>query len=124
MTNVFLWKAGDRVVCHTDLEAAAELDGLSRQPDKTVTEEEFSAAGGLARIIGGKIVLGKTDAETLAEQNAAELERLKTEIAARDYRALKAMKLGQPLDDLYPGESAWYSGKLDRIHELEAALEA
>jgi len=63
MGNVYLWKVGDRAVFHTSLEAAAQLDGLSRQPDKTVTEAQFSAAGGLARIINGKIVLGKTPQE-------------------------------------------------------------
>jgi hypothetical protein len=36
---------------------------------------------------------------------------------------LKAYKLGQPLDTLYPGETEWYQGKLDRIHELEEALD-
>jgi hypothetical protein len=122
MGNVYFWKAGDRVVYHADLEAAAQLDGLSRQPDMTVTEEQFSAAESLARIIDGDIFLGKTDAEKQRELDAAEMAGLKTEIAARDYRALKALKLGQPLDGLYPGESAWYQEKLNRIHELEAAL--
>jgi hypothetical protein len=122
MADVYLWKVGDRVVYHTSLEAAAQLDGLSRQPDKTITEAQYSAAGGLVRIIGGQIFLGKTDAEKQTEQDSAELERLKAEIAARDYRALKAMKLETPLDELYPGESDWYRGTLDRIHELEAAL--
>jgi hypothetical protein len=70
MGNVFLWKVGDKVVCHTNLEAAAQLDGLSRQPDKTVTEDQFSAAGNLARIINNKIVLGKTEEEKKTEVNA------------------------------------------------------
>jgi uncharacterized small protein (DUF1192 family) len=63
MGNVYLWKVGDHVVYHTDLGAAAQLDGLSRQPDKTVTEEQFSAAGSLVRVINNKIVMGKTAAE-------------------------------------------------------------
>ncbi|MDR1230178.1 MAG: hypothetical protein LBK61_02130 [Spirochaetaceae bacterium] len=67
MGKVFLWKAGDSVVVHTDLKAAAQLDGLSRQPDKTVTGEQFSAAGGLARIIDGKIFLGRTAKEAADE---------------------------------------------------------
>jgi hypothetical protein len=62
-----------------DLKAAAQLDGLSRQPDKTVTGEQFSAAGGLARIIDGKIFLGKTGRE---ESDEAALKRIK-EIDAR-----------------------------------------
>jgi hypothetical protein len=53
-----------------------------------------------------------------------EIYQIKAEIAVRDYRALKAMKLGVELDDIYPGESAWYQEKLDRIREIEALLEA
>jgi hypothetical protein len=60
------------------------------------------------------------------EQGAYQNEicQIRAEIAARDYRALKAMKLGVGLDDIYPGESAWYNEQLDRIHEQEALLEA
>ncbi|MDR1072809.1 MAG: hypothetical protein LBL45_03945 [Treponema sp.] len=79
MDKVYLWKVGNRVVAHMDLKAAAQLDGLSRQPDKTVTGEQFSAAGGLARIIDGKIFLGKTGRE---ESDEAALKRIK-EIDAR-----------------------------------------
>lgn len=57
-------------------------------------------------------------------ETAAEAAAIKAEIAARDYRALKAMKLGQPLDALYPGESAWYAENLARLQELEAEIAA
>jgi hypothetical protein len=50
------------------------------------------------------------------------IEELKEEIAARDYRALKAFKLGKPLDDLYPGETEWYAAAVAEINELEAGL--
>jgi hypothetical protein len=53
-----------------------------------------------------------------------EICQIRAEITARDYRALKAMKLGVELDDLYSGESAWYHEKLDRIREFEDLLEA
>jgi|WetSurMetagenome_2_1015567.scaffolds.fasta_scaffold46181_3 hypothetical protein len=43
-----------------------KMDGI-KKPDMTITEEEFDAAGGLVRLIEGKIFLGKTDAEKLAE---------------------------------------------------------
>jgi hypothetical protein len=56
------------------------------------------------------------------EREEDELIRLKAEIASRDYRALKAVKLGVGLDSLYPGESAWYETTLDRVHELEETL--
>jgi hypothetical protein len=50
------------------------------------------------------------------------IEELKAEIAARDYRALKAFKLGKPLDELYPGETAWYENTIAEIIELESTL--
>jgi len=72
MKNVYLWKVGDRVIGHTDLEAAAQLDGLSRQPDMAVTIAEFEAAGSMARVIGDEIVIGKTPEEIAEEERQRE----------------------------------------------------
>jgi hypothetical protein len=66
---VYLAKKDGRVIAHTDLEAMKELDGISA-PDMAVTEAEWEAAEGLARIIGGEIFLGKTGAEKRAEKGA------------------------------------------------------
>jgi hypothetical protein len=66
---VYLIKKGGNVIPHTDLEAMKELDGVST-PDMTVTEAEWEVAEGLARIIDGKIFLGKTGAEKRAEKEA------------------------------------------------------
>jgi hypothetical protein len=122
---VYLAKKDGAVICHTDKAAMEQIDGISK-PDMTDTNEEFEAAGGLVRLIDGEIVLGRTDEETAQETQReareVELAGLKAEIAARDYRALKACKLGVELDSIYPGESAWYSASLDRIHELEETL--
>jgi hypothetical protein len=111
----------DMVISYTDPQAALEMNGIER-PDMTITDQEFYDAGGIARIIDGKIFLGRTEAEKQAELDRDELERLKVEIASRDYRALKAFKLGAELDSLYPGESAWYESTLNRVHELEDVL--
>jgi len=89
MGNVYLWKVGDKVVNHTDLLEAARLDGLSRQPDKTVTGDQWAAAGGLARIINNKIVLGKTDAERTAAVNEQRVIELKRKLAETDYVSAK-----------------------------------
>jgi hypothetical protein len=89
MNEVYLWKAGDKAGYHTNLEAAAQLDGLTRKPDMTVTEDEFSAAGGIARIVGNKIVLGKTEAEKTAEDNRQKVVVLKRKLAETDYIASK-----------------------------------
>jgi hypothetical protein len=47
--------------------------------------------------------------------------RLRVEIAARDYRALKAVKLGVAINELYPGETDWYKGKVEELRALESA---
>jgi len=93
MREVFLWKVGDRIVHHTDKKAAAQIDGLSRTPDKTVTEEQFSAAGGLARIIDGKIILGRTEREISDESAIARIREIDArfdEIERRSIRPLLA----------------------------------
>jgi hypothetical protein len=99
MGNVYLWKAGDHVVYHTSLEAAAQIDGLSRQPDKTVTEAQFSAAGSLVRLINGKIVLGKTaqeEADESAKRRIAEIDARFTEIEREIARPMIAHIKGNP----------------------------
>jgi hypothetical protein len=67
---IYLIKKNGLVIPHTDLEAMQALDGIST-PDMTITETEWEAAKGLARIIDGEIVLGKTEAEKREETGAA-----------------------------------------------------
>jgi hypothetical protein len=76
---IYLIRKNGIVIAHTDLEAMETLDGVST-PDMTVTEAEWEAAGGLARIIDGEIFLGRTDAEKKAEKE--------TEIKAQRNRIL------------------------------------
>jgi hypothetical protein len=76
---IYLIQKEGMVIAHTDLGAMQDLDGVET-PDMTVTEAEWEAAGGLARIIGGEIFLGKTDGERRAEQEA--------EVKARRERVL------------------------------------
>ena len=66
---IYLIKKNGMVIAHTDLAAMEALDGVST-PDRTVTEAEWESAGGLARLIDGEIVLGKTDAEKRSEKEA------------------------------------------------------
>jgi hypothetical protein len=99
MGNVYIWKEGKEAVCHTSLEAAALLDGLSRPPDKTVTEEQFSEAGCLARIIGGKIALGgtaKEAADEAARKRIAEIDARFAEIERELVRPITAHVRGNP----------------------------
>jgi hypothetical protein len=118
---VYLVVKDGRVIPHTDLEAMKALEGADVQYQE-IPDEQFYQAEGLIRLVDGKLFFGKTDAEKQSELDNEELQKIKIEIASHDYRALKAYKLGAELDSLYPGESAWYQEKLDRVHELEIAL--
>lgn len=64
------------------------MDGIS-VPDMTITEEEFEAAGGLVRLIDGKIFLGKTDTEKASEEAIEKIRVLKMQLAETDYIASK-----------------------------------
>jgi hypothetical protein len=86
---VYLWKKNGEVCHHTDLAAAASLDGLTEAPDMEVGEADFEAAGGLARLVNGVIVLGKTEAEIQAEENGRRIIILKQKLADTDYIAAK-----------------------------------
>ena len=86
--NVYLTIKGDVVIHHTDLSAMKTMDGIS-VPDMTITEEEFEAAGGLVRLIDGKIFLGKTDAEKASEEAIEKIRVLKMQLAETDYIASK-----------------------------------
>jgi hypothetical protein len=112
MGNVYLWKVEDRVFYHTNLEAAAQLDGLSRQPDKTVTEEQFSAAENLARVISGKIVMGKTAQEKAdedARKRIAEIDARFEVVERAAVRSLMAHIKGSPSQ-----------GDAERLNALDA----
>jgi hypothetical protein len=52
---IYLIRKNGIVIAHTDFEAMEALDGIST-PDMTVTEAEWEAAGGLARLVDGEIV--------------------------------------------------------------------
>ena len=121
---IYLIKKNGIVIAHTDLAAMEALDGIST-PDRTVTEAEWEAAGGLARISGGEIVLGKTDAEKRSEKEAEvkaqrdqilleTVDRLNgpwweamTEAEKNAWRAHRQALLDVPEQTGYPFEVAW-----------------
>jgi hypothetical protein len=86
---VYLWKKDGTVYHHTDLAAAAQLDGLTVAPDMTVSDAVFETTGGIARLVDGEIVLGKTEAEIQADENARQITILKRKLAETDYIAAK-----------------------------------
>jgi hypothetical protein len=85
---VYLAKKDGGVVHHTSLKALKEMDGIEKA-DKQIFDEEFEAAGCLARIINGKIFIGKTDEEKTAERNVQKVVELKLRLAETDYVAAK-----------------------------------
>jgi len=84
---IYLWEKNSRVIYHTDINAAAELDGLTRAPDMVVTIPEWEVAEGLARVINGKIVLGKTEEEKAEEERQGEIAELKSQLEEIDRRS-------------------------------------
>jgi hypothetical protein len=55
------------------------------------------------------------------EQRLAELKR---EMADSDWKVIKAARLGVTVEELYPGESAWYAQQVVKINALEKELAA
>jgi hypothetical protein len=104
-----------------------ENDGVN--PYIKLTEDEHLAlfeGQGTGKVIrwqeDGTPYLDDPPEPTATEQARAEIARIKVEIAARDYRALKAIKLGEDIDVLYPGESEWYKAQLTKIAALESVI--
>ena len=85
---VYLAKKGTEIIHHTSLEAMREIDSIAN-PAMEIPDEEFEAAGCLARFVNGKIVVGKTDAEKQAEENTGRIAALKRLLADTDYIAVK-----------------------------------
>jgi hypothetical protein len=57
--------------------------------------------------------------DSLLERRIAEL---KEEIASRDYQVIKAARQGIPVDELYPGHTAWYEEKIAMLNSMEEEL--
>ena len=117
--NVYLAIKGDVVIHHTDLSAMKTMDGIS-VPDMTITEEEFEAAGGLVRLIDGKIFLGKTDAEKASEEAIEKIRVLKMQLAETDYIASKIAEGSATTKDYADkiAERQEWRAEIDRLEKL------
>jgi hypothetical protein len=74
------------IVHHTSLKALNDMDGIST-PDMTVTDEEFEAADGIARLVDGVIVLGKSEAEITTEENQKRITEIDQELDEIDRKS-------------------------------------
>jgi hypothetical protein len=125
---IYLARKGQNVVAHTSVEAMAKLDHV--QPEKTVSRQEWEAAGGIARIIGNAIFIGKTPQEAAKEtetvQLKAEYNALQGELAAKDYKVVKASEAGLVLKDTEPElheRREWCRARINEIRARLAALD-
>jgi hypothetical protein len=116
---VYLVKKNGVVIHHTDKTAMQDLDGISN-PDLTVTDEEFDAAGGVARLVDGQIVLGKTATEVQAEQNEERIRALKELLSGTDYIAVKIAEGAASTAD-YADKLAQRQAWRQEIQALEGA---
>ena len=88
---VYIAKKNGKAVHHTSLEAMRQIDGIEHY-ELEMTDAEFEAAGCLVRVIGGKIVVGKTKAEADAEIKAKRKTEIEAELAAIDVRSTRAAR--------------------------------
>ena len=121
---IYLWEKNGVLYYHTDLDAAAQLDGLTAAPDMTISEEDFYTAGGLVRLLNGEIVLGKTEAEIQTENEIATLEAekavLQMELDSKDYKVWQASERGQVLAEINPTlhqRREWCRSRITEIRE-------
>jgi hypothetical protein len=103
-----------------------QLDGISK-PDKTVTVEEWEAAGSVAYIdSSGEILLGEPADEKARkdEINALTLEEntLQSELDSKDYKVIKASEIGHVLAETDPTLHARREWCRERINEIRARL--
>jgi hypothetical protein len=123
---VYLARKGTEIVHHTSQEAMLKMDGVT--PELAVPLAEFESAGGLARIIGGKIIIGKTDSEKSRDAEIETLEReksaLEAELATKDYKVVKAAEAGLVFADADPVLHQRREECRTRINGIKARLAA
>lgn len=123
---VYFWKKNGRVYHHAAENHAAtmltarQMDGLTDAPQAETTDAEFEAAGCLARLVDGEIVIGKTDGEKQAELDAGRVLELKRRLADTDYIAVKIAE-GATTPAEYAGKLAERQAWRAEIQELEPA---
>ena len=104
------------IPCSDELADQVKKDYGIKKAGVTITDEEWEAAGGLARIIGGKIVIGKTETEKKAEANAkrvCEIDRQLDVLDIASVRAVRALLAGTATDS-----------DAEKLKSIEAQTEA
>ena len=125
MKKVYLAKKDGRIIHHTDFDAMQQLDCV--KPEKTVTIEEWEAAGSTAYFdAAGKIVLGIPADEASKQQEIAELEaeekKLQSKLDSKDYKVIQASERGQVFSQIDPTLHQERELSRQRINEIRARL--
>jgi hypothetical protein len=87
---MFLAIKNGKVYCHKTLEGLKQY-GITKA-DKEVQDTEFEAAGGIARVVSGKIVIGKTAGEIEAVQKEARKTQIESRLTAIDADSVRAAR--------------------------------
>ena len=115
---VYLARKNGSVVHHTDLEAMKTMDGIEI-PEMEIPDAEFEAAGSLARIINGRIFIGKTKKEKQRDDAEVRIRQLKTKLAETDYIAAKIAE-GSATAEEYADKITERQSWRAEINELES----
>lgn len=115
---IYIWKKNGKAYIHTDLNSAKMLDGLIVKPDKTLKDDMFyTEYAGLARVIDGQLVLGKTEQE-IKNEKAEKIRRIRNkkieEIQWRTQRYTEQVSMGVKTTD----NKENYEAVLKYIQEL------
>jgi hypothetical protein len=116
---VYLWIGqSEKVLAHTDKEEGKLLFGIKTEPVMAIMDEQWEEAGNLARVMDGKIFLGKTDAEKAAEERVATIADLKKKLADSDYVVLKIAE-GAATHEEYAAKIAERQAWRKKVEKLE-----
>ncbi|MDR2490221.1 MAG: hypothetical protein LBD20_02330 [Spirochaetaceae bacterium] len=113
---VYLARKNGVVVHHTSLAELKKIDGIDT-PEIEVPDADFETAGCLARIISGKIVIGKTPEEVQAETNAQRKVEIEAELLAIDTKSGRAARA---VSIAIAGGKTPAKSDTDRLDQLEA----
>jgi hypothetical protein len=119
--NRYLWNVSGNIVIHTDLGEAKRLDGLEN-PDLTVTEEQWDAAGGQAYLTSqGKIKLGESTAQAQARILAGRNAKIDKQLEEID---LKSIRPARAVSAALASGSTPDESDVTRLSELKAQSDA
>ncbi|GMO48823.1 MAG: hypothetical protein Pg6C_11520 [Treponemataceae bacterium] len=112
---MYIAKKNGRVYCHKSLDGLKQFGII--KADMEIPDAEFEAAGSVARLVDGKIFIGKTEAEAQAEHRQSrqvEIENLLKSIDTKSGRAARAVALA------VAGGETPAGADVSRLAELEA----